>query len=169
MPYSFDYFKNDVKFHIMKNIPHYAKVLDVGAGSGKYGAMLRDYFGGIDALEIYHPYIAKFDLHSIYNRIFCADIMEFDISEFDYIILGDIIEHLTIENAQELLSYINNSGKKCVVAIPYEMDQDEVGGNKYEKHLQSDLTNNTFIDRYPYMKLLFNNELYGYYVNYEFI
>jgi hypothetical protein len=153
----------------MKNIPHYAKVLDVGAGSGKYGLMLKQYFGGIDALEIYHPYIVKFDLHSIYKRIFCADIMEFDISEYNYLIMGDIIEHLTIENAQELLSYINNSGKKCLVAIPYQMDQDEVGGNVYEKHLQSDLTQSNFIDRYPFMKLLYSNDLYGYYVNYEFI
>ena len=49
------------------------------------------------------------------------------------------------------------------------MDQDEVGGNVYEKHLQPDLTQSNFIDRYPYMRLLFNNELYGYYVNYDFI
>jgi hypothetical protein len=169
MPYSFDYFKNDVKYHIMKNIPHHAKVLDVGAGSGKYGVMLRHYFNYFDALEVYHPYIVQFDLHSIYKRIFCSDIMEFDISEYDYLIMGDIIEHLKIEDAQTLLSYINNSGKKCLVAIPYNMEQDEVGGNIYEKHLQSDLTENNFIDRYPYMRLLFNNELYGYYVNYDFI
>ena len=43
----------------MKNIPHYAKVLDVGAGSGKYGLMLKDYFGKIHALEVYEPYIDK--------------------------------------------------------------------------------------------------------------
>jgi len=76
---------------------------------------------------------------------------------------------LSVDNAQELLSYINNSGKKCLVAIPYQMEQGEVGGNKYETHLQSDLTENNFIERYPYMRLLFNNELYGYYVNYDFI
>jgi hypothetical protein len=169
MPYSFDYFKDDVKLHIMRNVPSYAKVLDVGAGSGKYGVMLRHYFDNIDALEVYPPYIHIFDLHSIYKRIFCSDIMEFDISEFDYFIFGDIIEHLSVDNAQELLSYINNSGKKCLVAIPYQMEQGEVGGNKYETHLQSDLTENNFIKRYPYMRLLFNNELYGYYVNYDFI
>lgn len=169
MPYSFDYFKNDVLFHIMKNIPHYAKVLDVGAGSGKYGIMLKDYFGKIDALEVYHPYIDKFDLHSIYKSIYCANILEFDISSYDYLILGDIVEHLDEKSAQELLSYIYNSGKKCIVAIPYNMEQDAVGGNIYEKHLQPDLTINNFIDRYPYMRLLFGNELYGYYVNYDFI
>jgi hypothetical protein len=169
MPYSFDYYKEDVKEHIMRNIPHYAKVLDVGAGSGKYGIMLKDYFGKIHALEVYEPYIDKFELHSIYSTIFCADVLDFDISEYDYIIMGDVIEHIELNDAQELLSYINNSGKKCLVAVPYQMDQDEVGGNKYEKHLQPDLTKNNFIDRYPYMRLLFNNELYGYYVNYDFI
>jgi hypothetical protein len=169
MPYSFDYYKEDVKEHIMRNIPHYAKVLDVGAGSGKYGIMLKHYFGVIDALEVYEPYIDKFELHSIYSTIFCADVLDFDISEYDYIIMGDIIEHIELNDAQELLSYINNSGKKCLVAVPYKMEQDEVGGNKYEKHLQPDLTKNNFIDRYPYMRLLFSNELYGYYVNYDFI
>jgi hypothetical protein len=169
MPYSFDYFKDDVKLHIMRNVPSYAKVLDVGAGSGKYGVMLMHYFDNLDALEVYPPYIHIFDLHFIYKRIFCSDIMEFDISEFDYFIFGDIIEHLSVDNAQELLSYINNSGKKCLVAIPYQMEQGEVGGNKYETHLQSDLTENNFIERYPYMRLLFNNELYFYYVNYDFI
>jgi hypothetical protein len=169
MPYSFDYYKEEVKLHIMRNVPNYAKVLDVGAGSGKYGVMLGHYFGKIHALEIYEPYIDKFDLHSIYTTIFCADILDFDISEYDYIILGDIVEHLELKVAQELLSYINNSGKKCLVAIPYQMEQGEVDGNIYEKHLQSDLTENNFIERYPYMRLLFNNDLYGYYVNYEFI
>jgi len=169
MPYSFDYYKEEVKLHIMRNVPNYAKVLDVGAGSGKYGVMLGHYFGKIHALEVYEPYIDKFDLHSIYTTIFCADILDFDISEYDYIIMGDIIEHIELKDAQELLSYINNSGKKCLVAIPYQMEQCEVDGNIYETHLQSDLTENNFIERYPYMKLLFNNELYGYYVNYEFI
>jgi len=169
MPYSFDYFKNDVKLHIMRNVPHYANVIDVGAGSGKYGVMLRGYFGKIHALEVYEPYIEKFDLHSIYTSIFCANVVDFDLSQYDYIILGDIIEHLELKVAQELLSYINNSGKKCIVAVPYQMEQDDVGGNVYEKHLQPDLTINNFIDRYPYMKFLFGNELYGYYVNYDFI
>ncbi len=153
----------------MRNVPNYAKVLDVGAGSGKYGIMLGHYFGKIHALEVYEPYIDKFDLDSIYSTIFCADILDFDISEYDYIIMGDIIEHIELNDAQELLSYINNSGKKCLVAIPYQMEQGEVDGNIYETHLQSDLTKNNFIERYPYMKLLFNNDLYGYYVNYQFI
>lgn len=169
MPYSFDYFKIDVKNHIINNIPNYYKVLDVGAGSGKYGIMLNQYFDNIDAIEIYEPYIYKFELHNIYRNIYNTNIIDFDISSYDYIILGDIIEHLSIKDAQELLGYINNSGKKCIIAIPYQMEQGKVGGNIYETHLQSDLTTRNFIERYPYMKLLFNNELYGYYINYELI
>lgn len=169
MPYSFDYFKDDVKMHIMRNIPHYAKVLDVGAGSGKYGVMLKGYFDSIDALEIYHPYIVKFDLHSIYTRIFCADVIDFDISEYDFIILGDVVEHLELKVAQNLIGYIHNANKKCLVAVPYQMEQGEVDGNIHETHLQSDITKDNFIEKYPYMKLLFANDLYGYYINYEFI
>lgn len=153
----------------MRNIPHYYKVLDVGAGSGKYGTMLKHYFGGIDAIEIYEPYIEKFDLHSIYTRIFCADVVDFDISEYDFLILGDIVEHLELKVAQNLLGYIHNANKKCLVAVPYQMEQGEVDGNVHETHLQPDLTPQNFIVRFPYMRELFANELYGYYTNYDFI
>lgn len=168
MPYSYDYFKDDVKVHLMRNIPHFAKILDVGAGSGKYGMMLNQYYH-IDALEIYHPYIVKFDLHSIYTRVFCADVVDFDISEYDFLILGDIVEHLEQKVAQNLLGYIHNANKKCLVAVPYQMEQGEVGGNVHETHLQPDLTPQNFIERFPYMRKLFANELYGYYTNYDFI
>jgi hypothetical protein len=75
---------------------------------------------------------------------------------------------MSIEDAQALLQKIYNNHICCMVAIPYKMPQADVGGNEYERHLQEDLTHELFIERYPMMQLLFMNEHYGYYVNYNY-
>jgi len=166
MPYSYDYFKIDVCKHIIKTQPQSSKILDVGAGSGKYGGMLRMWFNNIDALEIFEPYIEQFNLKEIYNNVYNDNIIHFDIAEYDYIIMGDILEHLTIEDAKELIKKITHNGNKCLVAIPYTMEQGVVNGNIYETHLQPDLTHEVFLFRYPMMKELYRNHEYGYYINY---
>lgn len=165
MPYSYDYFKIEVANHIIKKIPHTAKILDVGAGSGKYGGLLRYNFH-IEALEIYEPYIEQFNLKEIYQNVHIGNILDFNIDIYDYIIMGDIIEHLKVKDAHDLLIKIHFGGKKCLVAIPYKMEQGEVNGNIYETHLQPDLTQENFLFRYPMMKPLYMNESYGYYINY---
>jgi hypothetical protein len=166
MPYSYDYFKIEVGNHIIKSFPPSTKILDVGAGSGKYGSMLRYNFY-IDALEIFEPYIEQFQLKEIYNNVHIGNIIDFDISIYDYIIMGDIVEHLSVEDAHDLLTKIHLANKKCLVAIPYTMEQGEVNGNIYETHLQSDLTHDVFLFRYPMMKELYRNNEYGYYINYQ--
>lgn len=165
MPYSYDYFKIEVARHIIKKIPLSTKILDVGAGSGKYGGLLNVHFN-IDALEIYEPYIEQFNLKNIYQNVHIGDILNFNIDQYDYIIMGDILEHLKVKDAHDLLLKIHFGGKKCLVAIPYKMEQGEVNGNIYETHLQPDLTHEIFLFRYPMMKELYRNNEYGYYINY---
>ena len=167
MPYSYSFFKEEVKNHLISVLDKDIKILDVGAGSGSYGLLLKNYFTNIDALEIFSDYIHQFELHEIYKNVYESNILDFDISKYEYLIFGDIIEHLEINQAQILLEYITNSDKKCIVAIPYLMEQGEVNGNIYEEHKQSDLTHNIFIERYPYMRLLYGNDKYGYYINYN--
>lgn len=167
MPYSYSFFKEEVKNHLISVLDNDIKILDVGAGSGSYGLLLKNYFANIDALEIFSDYIHQFELHEIYKNVYESNILDFDISKYDYLIFGDIIEHLDINQAQILLEYITNSDKKCIVAIPYLMEQGEVNGNIYEEHKQNDLTHNIFIERYPYMRLLYGNDKYGYYINYN--
>lgn len=167
MPYSYSFFKEEVKKHLISVLNKDIKILDVGAGSGSYGLLLKNDFANIDALEIFSDYIHQFELHEIYKNVYESNILDFNISKYDYLIFGDIIEHLDINQAQILLEYITNSDKKCIVAIPYLMEQGEVNGNIYEEHKQSDLTHNIFIERYPYMRLLYGNDKYGYYINYN--
>jgi hypothetical protein len=85
------------------------------------------------------------------------------------LILGDVLEHLSIEDAQNLLSDLTLKNIYCMVAVPYQMEQEAVGGNIYEIHKQSDLTIYNFTDRYPLMKPFKMNGFYGLYLNYNFI
>jgi len=167
MPYSYSLFKNEFKQHLIDSkFSRKINILDVGAGSGAYGHLLKNDFPIIDAIEIYPNYIEMFNLNEYYRNVFIGNIMTFDFSEYYYLIMGDIIEHLKIEDAQKLLFDINKKEKCCMISVPYLFEQGEEYGNKYEIHHQSDLTHEIFLERYPSMKLLWNDNNYGYYINY---
>ena len=165
MPYSSEAFKGEVIYHILSNIKPDYKVLDVGAGAGRYGIALRDYVY-IDAVEIYDPYIEKFNLHEIYNNVYNTNILAFDFSAYDYIIMGDVLEHIPKYEAMSIVGRIHSAGKKLLVAVPYLYEQGEYEGNIYETHHQPDLTHEIFLERYPCMNLLYKDDGYGYYINY---
>jgi predicted TPR repeat methyltransferase len=167
MPYSYSIYKTDVKEHFSKHIPSNTKILDVGPGAGTYSDLLRDLGYKIDCLEIFEPYIHQFDLNFKYENVIIGDITNFDFTLYDYIIMGDVLEHLTTEDAKIFIDKVNLTNKKCLVAVPYNYEQGEHFGNIYETHLQPDLTPINVLERYPSLKLIFGNELYGYYINYD--
>lgn len=166
MPYSYEYFKSEFYSHLVSEFDSDLSILDIGAGCGTYGKLLRKEFANIDAVEAYEPYIKQFSLDVIYNHVFCIDALNVNLMPYDYIIMGDIIEHLTYAEAKILTNRIHSMGKKMMVAIPYMMPQGAVGGNDYEIHKQDDLTHKIFLERYPMMHNLFKNEHYGVYINY---
>lgn len=164
MPYSSDVYKSEVFQHIKDTLLLTDKILDVGPGEGKYGRALINY--NIDAIEIYQPYIEQFNLKSIYKNVYLGNILHFDWKVYDYIILGDVLEHISIDEAKKLIKDITNNKIKCLVAVPYMYPQGECYGNVYETHLQPDLTLNTMKERYSELNILFGADDYGYYINY---
>lgn len=166
MPYSYDYFKREFLEHMTRNFESHISILDIGAGCGTYGTLLKGFFEYIDGVEVYEPYIKEFELDKIYNHVFCINALDVNIHAYDYIILGDVIEHMTYFEAKKLITRIHALDKKMMVAIPYMMPQGAVGGNDYEIHRQDDLTHKIFLERYPMMHNLFKNEHYGVYINY---
>jgi SAM-dependent methyltransferase len=166
MPYSYSLFKEDVKKSIVDYFPADIKILDVGCGSGTYADLLRNDFPFIDGIEIFPEYVKSFDLLMKYRRVFIDDIRNFDISMYDLIIMGDILEHLSQANAINLIDKINAHGINLLVAVPYLYEQGEMYGNPNEAHLQPDLTPEIMSARYPSLSLLFGDDKYGYYINY---
>ena len=168
MPHSYSYFKQDVKNYILEHIPLESKILDIGAGCGTYSDLLRNYGYKIDAVEIWEPYINQFNLKDKYDHVYNEDVIKMPIKtleSYDFYILGDCLEHLSIEDAQWILNFLRLKSKKYLIAIPYEMFQEEYEGNKYETHLQPDLSPAVMETRYPELQLLYANQYYGYYVN----
>lgn len=163
MPYSYPHFKYEVKVHLEGTIKPGQKVLDVGPGSGTY-ARLCDTIP-MDAVEIHAPYLKEFSLGIFYQKVYLGDIRTFDVTNYDYIILGDVLEHMTFPEARAVLDRI--ADKRFLVAVPYLYPQGATGGNIYQTHHQEDLTPEIVAERYPELRLLIGNSDYGYYVNYD--
>lgn len=143
--------------YIIDNIKKDARILDVGFGSGLYGKLLRAfYYQNIDGLDVYDKNIREMGLDKIYDNIFIENIRDFNFDHYDLIIMGDVLEHLELESAKELLSSFID-GEKCdhiIVSIPYEYEQGELYGNPYEIHLQPEVTAEYMEEHYPYLKLI---------------
>jgi len=165
MPESYNYYKEEVKDYLKNHVPLNNKILDVGPGVGTYSILLRDFGYKMDCIEIWDPYVHEFNLKEKYDNVFIGNIMDFDISEYQFIILGDVLEHLTKEDGVELIEKIHNTGKRCLVAIPYTMAQGEYYGNIYETHLQEDLTLDIMGERYPQIEMIYSNSQYGYFIS----
>lgn len=161
---SYPFFKDEVKEYLKGKFTENARILDVGAGCGTYYNLLSDYFKEIDGVEVFEPNIKHYELDKKYNHVYNKNITDFKYDFYDIIIFGDIIEHLDIKEAQKVLKYAYSSCKEMIVAVPYMCEQGEYGGNIYEIHKQDDLTKENMLERYPMLKLLYADDLYGYYV-----
>lgn len=119
--------------------------LDVGACDGVWKKKTGDLFV-MDAVEAFEP---NAETLQGYRTVFHADIRGFKYTWYDCIIFGDVIEHMEVEEAQEVLRYANSRCKDMVIAVPYLYEQFEIYGNPYERHLQPELTRELFLQRYP--------------------
>lgn len=168
MPYSYSKFKKEVKDAILEKIHPMSNILDVGAGSGTYGEMLKGKFQFITGLEIFPNYIEMFQLHSKYDSVIVGDILNHDFETYDFVIMGDVLEHLSVEDAQRIINKIESNNQSVLVAVPYNFVQGMEYGNVHETHLQPDLTPELMAERYPSLTLLYGDSNYGYYVNDKF-
>ena len=139
MPHSYSIGKLKLVELIKKVVPKTCTILDVGPGAGVYGSLLKAEGYSLDCVEIYKPYIKEYNLKDKYKEVFNEDILKFDKNlfyEYDFVIFGDVIEHLNIEDSQRLIGL----AKTCMVAVPFLSQQGPVGGNDAETHIQDDLT-----------------------------
>lgn len=137
--------------------------LDVGACNGKWGKLLNDYMK-IDAVEIYEPNILKHNLADVYRYVYHADIRELEYGDnYDLIIFGDVLEHMSVEDAQKVLAYASPRCQDYLVAVPYQWVNRSNYGNPWEVHIQDDLTPKNVLERYPELQPLFIFDRYGYY------
>lgn len=117
------------------------EVLDVGAGAGRWARLLRgdlvpSWWTG---LEIHDPYVARFKLGDLYDDVVVGDVRDDPPAlrrEWDLVILGDVLEHMTRDEAVDVYDRLRARTRWLVVSLPIvEWPQGEVDGNPHEAHL----------------------------------
>jgi hypothetical protein len=132
--------------HVVRLQP--TRILDIGPGFGKWGFLIRealDFMLGrldrdewnvtIDGVDAF-PYNSPI-LPWVYDSIQIVPALDalLDLSGYDLVVLGDVIEHFTKEDGMRLLRALVARNKNVLVATPMDFFEQEVGGNPYEQHL----------------------------------
>jgi predicted SAM-dependent methyltransferase len=140
-------------------------ILDIGVGFGRWGMLFREFleiwekgrYDGkweikMDGVEIYEPYIKDYHKY-FYDNIYIAnalDYMKETEKNYDLINCGDVIEHFTKKDGEELIKLCLTKGKYLLITIPVgkNWEQLSAGDNPFEEH-KSVWYNNDFT-KYKY-------------------
>ena len=150
---SYDYGKQEVCAWVRKNFDINSTILDMGAFEGTWHNLLPEY-KNMDAVEIFEPSVKELREWNIYRNVYLADARTFEYDWYDLVIFGDIVEHMTVEEAQKMLEYAKPRCRDMIVAVPFLYPQGIWGDNPYQIHIQDDLTPELFDERYPGFKVL---------------
>jgi hypothetical protein len=128
-----------------------SSILDIGAGKGYYGSIAKSLeIKKIHAVEIWEPYIKEFDLHSIYDHIFLADVRKFEDFNYDLVIFGDVLEHMSEQDAVDIYNKALNSAKNVFFSLPIiHYPQGCDAGNPYEEHIVEDWGHERVLKAFP--------------------
>ena len=160
---SYPFFKSEAVAYLKEQFPSGGTALDVGCGDGAWSDYLKGHFA-IDAIEVYEPYLDRYGVRGKYRSVFVQDARSFRWKKYDVVIMGDVLEHLAIEDARTLVIRAKKYCNLLLIAVPYLYEQGAYDGNEHEEHKQPDLTPEIFNERYPGFSLIFGNDKYGYYV-----
>lgn len=141
-------------------------VLDIGAGSGTYSDALKHagYKGKIDAVEIWKPYIEEFKLHKKYRNVYESDVRLFDDFSYDVVIFGDILEHMTKEQALDVWQKVSFQAECALISIPIiHYHQGEINGNPYEYHVKDDWSHEEVLSSFSNIVDSWQGEVVGAY------
>lgn len=151
-------FDEDVERFIRSNFTTDSLILDVGCGAGKYGRMLHDY-PSKEAIEANPACIEKYPLNTIYNEVHQTTLQEAPddlLKGWDLITMGDVLEHVTVEEAQAFLARVPRD-TAVLVKVPLMAPRGASFGTHLEAHPQGDLTVENFLERYPDFIYLFGD------------
>lgn len=131
---------------------HALTILDVGAGSGGWSDALRaaGFSGGIDAVEVWRPYVRDFALHKKYGDVHNVDVREWREFDYDVVIFGDVLEHMSVADALDVWARAALQARYAVIAIPIiHYCQGALNGNPYEEHVKDDWTDAEVLATFP--------------------
>jgi len=164
MPHSTNIFKQEIVDFVKNKFNKTSTVLDIGAGCGTYADFFRNHFYGMDGVEIFEPYVDQFALREKYKNLFVQDATTFDFNYYDLIIVGDILEHIEESKGIKFIEHIYEKCNDLIIGIPFNSEQGVHYDNEYEIHLQPNLTNESFLEKYKGFRPLCIRYDYGIYI-----
>jgi predicted nicotinamide N-methyase len=107
--------------HIVKTI-NPKRILDIGAGGGKYGALLKNVvpeceLTALECDEAAFPQLREVGYHQILP-ITADKLYERSGDLYDVVILGDVIEHMLHSQGRDLLEFLNYRSRYLIVSTP---------------------------------------------------
>jgi hypothetical protein len=134
----------------------HATMLDIGGGDGKWAHVLGSFIRHIDCIEIFEPYVERYNLKEMYTNVYTGNFLDFDFERYDLVVMGDVFEHVTQEEAFNWLTKVRDKVGDIIIVVPFEyvQDWDGVYENVYGHHHQPDLTPTNMLERYPMLELM---------------
>ena len=114
-------------------------ILDVGCGMGTYYDLLKPHLPdvAIDGVEIWEPYISQYKLDEKYDYLYFDDARQIGFMPYDLVIFGDVLEHMTNEDALSVWDIARRSAGWGMISLPIvHYPQGAEFGNPYEEHVQ---------------------------------
>jgi len=129
---------------LIANTP--SRIIDVGAGYGKYGVLTRLYLESvrydrskweltIDAVEPFTEYLTN--TRHFYDEVLPYDALEVVdlIENYDMVFFFDVIEHFDKEVGTQLLKTLLRQNRSVLLCTPEVfVEQDDCHGNVYQIH-----------------------------------
>ena len=137
-----------------KNTNDIKSVLDIGSGFGIWGFLSREYIQiwksnitkeeyinhyknmRVDAVEIARWYTTELQ-KEIYNNLYTGDMRDVvpKLGHYDLVIMGDVLEHVNLEDGRKLVETIRKKSKWLIITMPDYFARCEAKmGNEAEIH-----------------------------------
>jgi cyclopropane fatty-acyl-phospholipid synthase-like methyltransferase len=128
----------------------------------------------VTGIEAYYPYVAQYGLEQRYKQVIIADVRYLNWDKislvhgsltFDVAIAGDILEHLTEEEAKEVFDNLRKVSKNVIISLPIiHFEQGAFGGNPFEIHKEEDWTHDRIFKVFGFPKEFYKGEYIGVYL-----
>ena len=142
--------------------------LDIGAGAGSWLEAVRPWFlqSKWMAIEAWKPYVERFCLPDRYAAVFTGDARNLSFPQVDVVIMGDVLEHMTKEDAVTVWKKARDSSwQLTILSIPVvHYPQGHVHDNPYQEHVKDDWTHEEVMDTFEGIKRCQLGSVVGTYV-----
>jgi hypothetical protein len=128
-----------------------ATAIDFGAGEGIYGQIIKKYSPETYTVgvEVWAPYVTQYQLDKTYDEVWVCDARIYPHFKYDLVIFGDILEHMTKEDAVALWERVSKEAKYAIISMPIvEFPQGHVHGNPFEEHVKNNWTHEEILETF---------------------